>query len=49
MYKEIDIEDKSLFESDSSSVEPQKNMTLEEAYDYVMEKVRTIYEIKDAI
>ena len=49
MYKEIDIEDKTLFEYNNSSAEPQKNMTLEEAYDFVMEKVRTIYEIKDAI
>jgi hypothetical protein len=49
MYKEIDLDDKSLFESSHMSVEPEKNMTLEEAYDFVMDKVRTIYEMKDAV
>ena len=49
MYKEIDIDDKSLFENNGLRTEPQGNMTLEEAYNYVMEKVRDIYKVKDAV
>ncbi len=49
MYKEIDIDDKSLFENNGLQTEPQGNMTLEEAYNYVMEKVRDIYKVKDAV
>ena len=43
MYKEIDLNDQSLFESNLSSVAPKDNMTLEEAYEYVMDKVRAVY------
>lgn len=43
MYKEIDVDDKLLFESNGLSSEPKSNMTLEEAYDFVMDKVRTIF------
>ena len=46
MYKEIDLDDKSLFETNGLVTEPQGNMTLEEAYDFVMDKVRSIYEMK---
>ena len=49
MYKEINVDDKSLFEANGLTTEPQDNMTLEEAYDFVMDKVRAIYGIKDAI
>ena len=49
MYKEINDDDKSLFEVNGLATEPQGNMTLEEAYDFVMDKVRAIYEMKDAI
>ena len=49
MYKEIDLNDQSLFESNLSSVAPKDNMTLEEAYEYVMDKVRAVYEMKDAV
>ena len=49
MYKEIDVDDKSLFEANGLATEPQDNMTLEEAYDFVMDKVRAVYDIKDAI
>lgn len=49
MYKEINVDDKYLFEANGLSTEPQGNMTLEEAYDFVMDKVRSIYAIKDAV
>ncbi len=49
MYKEINVDDKSLFEANGLATEAQDNMTLEEAYDFVMDKVRAIYDIKDAI
>ena len=49
MYKEINVDDKSLFEANGLTTEPQGNMTLEEAYDFVMDKVRAIYDIKDAV
>lgn len=49
MYKEIDLNDQSLFESNLSSVAPKDNMTLEEAYEYVMDKVRAVYDMKDAV
>ena len=49
MYKEIDLNDKSLFENSLTSVEPSGNMTLEEAYDFVMDKVRAVYDMKDAV
>ncbi len=49
MYNEIDLDDQSLFDSDNILVEPKENMTLEEAYDFVMDKVRTIYEMKNAV
>ena len=49
MYKEIDVDDKSLFETNGLTAEPQDNMTLEEAYDFVMDKVRAIYDMKDAV
>ncbi|MBQ9230409.1 MAG: hypothetical protein IJ190_04415 [Prevotella sp.] len=49
MFKEINVDDKSLFEANGLTTEPQGNMTLEEAYDFVMDKVRTIYDIKDAV
>ncbi|MBQ9362597.1 MAG: hypothetical protein IJT97_04150 [Bacteroidaceae bacterium] len=45
MYKEINVNDKSLFEPNGLTTEPQGNMTLEEAYDFVMDKVRAIYDI----
>ena len=49
MYKEIDIKDKSLFDNNGLSVQPDRNMTLDEAYDFVIDKVRGIYGMKDAI
>lgn len=49
MYKEINVDDKTLFEANGLATEPQGNMTLEEAYDFVMDKVRAIYDIKDAV
>ena len=49
MYKEIDIEDKSLFDNNGLSVQPDRNMTLDEAYDLVIDKVRGIYGMKDAL
>ncbi len=49
MYNEINLDDQSLFDSDNILVEPKENMTLEEAYDFVMDKVRTIYEMKNAV
>ena len=49
MYKEINLDDKSLFENNLTSVEPAGNMTLEEAYDFVMDKVRAVYNMKDAV
>ena len=49
MYKDIDVDDKSLFETNGLVTKPQGNMTLEEAYDFVMEKVHAIYDIKDAV
>ena len=42
MYKEINVDDKTLFEANGLATEPQGNMTLEEAYDFVMDKVRAI-------
>lgn len=49
MYKEIDLDDKSLFDNSHIAAEPKENMSLEEAYDFVMDKVRKIYEMKDAV
>ena len=49
MYKEINVDDKSLFQDNGLDTASQGNMTLEEAYDFVMEKVRSIYEMKDAV
>lgn len=49
MYKEINADDKYLFQDNGLATEPQSNMTLEEAYDFVMDNVRSIYEMKDAV
>ncbi|MBO5612878.1 MAG: hypothetical protein J5905_00050 [Prevotella sp.] len=49
MYKEIEINDSVLYETGTSQNEPQGDMTLEEAYDFVMDRVRAIYDMKDAI
>ena len=49
MYKEIDIKDRSLFDNNGLSVQPDRNMTLDEANDFVIDKVRGIYGMKDAI
>ena len=49
MYKEIDIDDKTMFDGNGVETEPSDNMTLEEAYEFVMDKVRDIYEMKDAV
>ena len=49
MYTRVNVDDKSLYGANGLITEPQGNMTLEEAYDFVMDKFRANYEMKDAV